>query len=206
MIEIENMNRTLSGRMKMRAHSFHSSCQFDTVPCHILNMDIKFLPMVRKISNRYLSKIYQGVDIRRQDKGVELVCQGLNNAANLEKFSEIIIIPARREKRSNELCVFFGALDYLAYLSLQENMFVRVPSGCDSLIMSDVRNFLHLVTEADDYGKVYLFFPNDVTGITITQTLKDRYGKCAVSYNSLYKGYASLVQFAKAIEVKREDR
>lgn len=198
------MNRTLTRHKRKRFSPIHTTSQNDTGTCHILNMDIKYLPMVRKMSTRYLSKIYQGVDIKKLDKGVELVCQGLNTFSSWNKYSELSILPVKREKRSSDLCVFFDALDYLAYLSLQENMFVRVPSGCDSLIMSDVRNFLQLAIEADDYGKIYLFFPNDVTGITITRTLKDRYGKCAVPYNSLYKGYSNLMQFAKAIEHPKE--
>lgn len=199
------MNRTLTRHQRMRLNPIHVTSKIDTATFHILKMDIKYLPMVRKISNRYLSKLYLSVDIKRLDKGVELVCKGLNTVSNWKKYSEISILPFKREKKSSDLCVFFDALDYLAFLSLQENMFVRVPSGCDSLIMSDVRNFLHLAIEADDYGKIYLFFPNDVTGITITQTLKDRYGKFAVPYNSLYKGYSNLMQFAKAIELPKED-
>ncbi len=200
------MNRALFRRIDMRSHIVDMEGQQDTAPRHVLNMNAKYLPVVRKVSTRYLSKTYQGVDIKKQDNGVELVCQGLKYNSKVEKNPETRVFPATKEKRSDSLCVFFDALDYLAYLSLQENIFVRVPSGCDSLIMSDVRNFLQMVIEADDYGKIYLFFPNDVTGITITQTLQDRYGKCAVSYNSLYKGYSNLLQFAKAIENTREDK
>lgn len=71
--------------------------------------------------------------------------------------------------------------------------------------MSDVRNFLHLLIEGDDYNRVYLFFPNDVTGNTITQTLIDRYGRYAVPCNTLYKGYSNLLQFAKAVEIPSDD-
>jgi len=92
-------------------------------------------------------------------------------------------------------------MDYLAYQTLQKNGFVRLPSDCDFMIMSDVRNFIHISVEGDDYDMVYLYFPNDVMGCTITKTLKDRYGKHAIECNPLYKGYNNLLQFVKAIEI-----
>jgi len=106
-----------------------------------------------------------------------------------------------KEHKSDKLCMFADMMDYLAYQTLQKNGFVRLPSDCDFMIMSDVRNFIHISVEGDDYDMVYLYFPNDVMGCTITKTLKDRYGKHAIECNPLYKGYNNLLQFVKAIEI-----
>lgn len=172
----------------------------------ILNMDVKQLPAVHEISYRYLSKVYRGIGIINQNKGIEFICQELMESPVTLKSTGISLLPARKEKRSSRLCAFFDVMDYFAYLSLQANSFIRLPSDSDVIIMSDVRNFLHLLIEGDDYSRVYLFFPNSVTGITITQTLKDRYGGNAVACNSLYKGYSSLLQYAKAIEIPIENK
>ena len=137
----------------------------------ILNMDVKQLPAVHEISYRYLSKVYRGIGIINQNKGIEFICQELMESPVTLKSTGISLLPARKEKRSSRLCAFFDVMDYFAYLSLQANS-----------------------------------FPNSVTGITITQTLKDRYGGNAVACNSLYKGYSSLLQYAKAIEIPIENK
>lgn len=171
----------------------------------ILNMDVKQLPAVHEISYRYFSKVYRGIGIINQNKGIEFVSHELTTKPITLKNAGISFLPARKEQKSSRLCAFHDVTDYLAYLSLQDNGFIRLPSDCDVIIMSDVRNFLHLLIEGDDYNRVYLFFPNDVTGNTITQTLIDRYGRYAVPCNTLYKGYSNLLQFAKAVEIPSDD-
>lgn len=171
----------------------------------ILNMDVKQLPAVHEISYRYFSKVYRGIGIINQNKGIEFVSHELTAKPITLKNAGISFLPARKEQKSSRLCAFHDVTDYLAYLSLQDNGFIRLPSDCDIIIMSDVRNFLHLLIEGDDYNRVYLFFPNDVTGNTIIQTLIDRYGRYAVPCNTLYKGYSNLLQFAKAVEIPPDD-
>ena len=82
------------------------------------------------------------------------------------------------------------------YLSFPE-LVVVVAMG-DFIIESCSQSYQQ---NKDDYDMVYLYFPNDVMGCTITKTLKDRYGKHAIECNPLYKGYNNLLQFVKAIEI-----
>ena len=151
-------------------------------------MDVKQLQLFMKYPIDTFQKCIEEFGIINQNKGIEFVSHELTTKPITLKNAGISFLPARKEQKSSRLCAFHDLTDYLAYLSLQDNGFIRLPSDCDVIIMSDVRNFLHLLIEGDDYNRVYLFFPNDVTGNTITQTLIDRYGRYAVPCNTLYKG------------------
>ncbi len=173
---------------------------------NIMGIDINELSEVRSVSYRCLSKVYHGVGIVNQNHGVEFISQDLTDESITLNNSGITFLPIKKEHRSSRVCVFFNLSDYLAYQTLQKSGYIRLPSDCDSIIMSDVRNFIHLAIEGDDYDTVYLYFPNDVIGNTITRTLKDRYGEYAIVCNPLYKGYDSLLQFVKAIEFTTNNR
>ena len=200
------MTKILTSTSGQRSEHIHVKEFTDMASPSILNMDIKQLPAVHEVSYRYFSKVYRGIGVVNQNKGVEFVSHELTARPITLKSAGISFLPARKERKSSRLCAFHDVTDYLAYRSLQAGGFIRLPSDCDVIIMSDVRNFLHLLIEGDDYNRVYLFFPNDVTGNTITQTLIDRYGRCAVSCNTLYKGYSNLFQFAQAVEIPADDR
>ena len=173
----------------------------DAATPSIMGIDVKEFPEVHSVSYRFLSKTYHGVGVINQNNGIEFVGQDLTDSPMTLNSSGVTFLLMEKEHRSDKLCMFADMMDYLAYQTLQKNGFVRVPSDCDFMIMSDVRNFIHISVEGDDYDMVYLYFPNDVMGCTITKTLKDRYGKHAIECNPLYKGYNNLLQFVKAIEI-----
>jgi len=163
-------------------------------------IDLKVHPAVRSVSYRLFSRIYQGVGVVNQNNGIEFIDQDMTGFSVTLNNTGITFLPSRRGHRGDKLCVFLALSDYLAYQTLQRNGYVRLPSDCDAVIMSDVRNFVHAAIEGDDYDRVYLYFPNDIIGHTITRTLKERYGDYAIVCNPLYKGYDNLLQFARAIE------
>uniref|UniRef100_A0AB33J2F3 Uncharacterized protein n=1 Tax=Prevotella sp. GTC17254 TaxID=3236794 RepID=A0AB33J2F3_9BACT len=166
----------------------------------MMGIDIRSLPNIRSVSYRFLSKTYHGVGVINQNNGIEFINYDLLGTPVTLNKPGITLLPMKKERKSNRLCVFFDLADYFAYQTLQNNGYVRLPEDCDAVIMSDVRNIIHVTIEGDDYNTVFLYFPNDVTGSTITRTLKDRYGDHAVVCNPLYKGYDNLLQFVRAIE------
>lgn len=177
----------------------------DTESSSIMGVDLKELPEIHSVSCRILSKTFYGMGVINQNNGIEFVNHDLQETVTLSS-SGITFIRLEKECRSKKLCVFYDMKDYLAYQILQKNGFVRLPSDCDFIIMSNVKNFIHISIEGDDYETVYLYFPNDVIGMTITLTLKDRYGVNAVVCNPLYKGYTNLLQFVKAIEITTNNK
>ena len=177
----------------------------DTIPC-LMGIGIKAHPAVQSVSYHLFSRTYHGVGVINQNNGIEFISQDMVDAPITLNKSGITFLPIKKEEKSKRLCVFFTLSDYLAYQTLQKNGYIRLPSDSDAVIMSDVRNFIHIAIEGDDYEIVYLYFPNDVIGITITRTLKDRYGEYAIVCNPLYKGYDNLLQFVKAIEQTTNNR
>lgn len=172
----------------------------DAPKASILGLDVRELPEIVSVSYRFLSKTYHGVGVINQNNGIEFVnCELPDSSITLSR-PGITFLPLEKDKRSSRLCIFADLIDYLAYQTLQKKGFVKLPSGCDTIIMSDVRNFVHVSVEGDDYDMVYLYFPNDISGKTMTKTLMDRYGKHAVVCSPIYKGYSKLSQFVMAIE------
>lgn len=178
----------------------------DDTMLDVMGIDIKAHPAVRSISYRLFSHTYHGVGIVNQNNGIEFINQNLTGSPVTLNNVGITFLPMKSGYKSSRLCVFYSLSDYLAYQTLQKNGYIRLPSDCDAVIMSDVRNFAHIAIEGDDYDVVYLYFPNDVIGSTITQSLKDRYGDYAVVCNPLYKGYDNLLQFVRAIEKTTNQR
>lgn len=171
----------------------------DTV-MDVMGIDIKVHPAVLSVSYRLLSHTYHGLGVVNQNNGIEFISQNMTGSQVTLNHTGITFLPVKSGRKSSRLCVFFSLPDYLAYQTLQKSGYIRLPSDCDAVIMSDVRNIIHIAIEGDDYDVVYLYFPNDIIGSTITRTLKDRYGDYAVVCNPLYKGYDDLLQFVRAIE------
>ncbi|MDY3852456.1 MAG: hypothetical protein SO013_06145 [Prevotella sp.] len=168
---------------------------------NVVDANTKDFSKLRFTSNGFQSRAYREFESIDKSNGMEFINQEVPSPSVTLNRSGIVYIPMEKEYRSQNVCVFFDMLDYLAYQTLQKNGFVKLPSDCDAIIMMNVRNFIHLAIEGDDYNKVYLYFPNDVIGKTITQTLKERYGYHAIICNPLYKGYDNLLQFVQAIEL-----
>lgn len=200
------MNKSIFKHAVGNADNIQIRALSDATTARMMGLDIKDLPEMRSVSCRFLSKTYHGVGVINQNNGIEFINQDLMDSPVTLSNTGITFLPLNKETRSSKLCVFFDITDYIAYQALHINGFVRLPSDCDAMIMSNVRNFVHALVEGDDYETVYLYFPNNVIGSTITRTLKDRYGEHAVVCNPLYKGYDNLLQFVKAIELTTNNK
>ncbi|MFC2408594.1 MAG: hypothetical protein ACFNM8_06625 [Prevotella histicola] len=147
------MSKSFISTSEQRPEHIHVKEFTDTQS--ILNMDVKQLPAVHEISYRYFSKVYRGIGIINQNKGIEFVSHELTTKPITLKNAGISFLPARKEQKSSRLCAFHDVTDYLAYLSLQDNGFIRLPSDCDVIIMSDVRNFWKSHTNLTHPGKYF---------------------------------------------------
>lgn len=194
------MNKSIFKHAEGKSDTIRPRSATGHVAASMLGIAIKDLPEVHSVTCRFLSRVYHGVGVINQNKGIEFIPHDQVDSSVTLSSSGITFLPLNKDSRSRKLCVFFNVTDYVAYQTLQKSGFIRLPSDCDAMIMSDVRNFIHISVEGDDYDMIYLYFPNDVLGRTITRTLKDRYGDHAVVCNPLYKGYDNLLQFVKAIE------
>ena len=64
--------------------------------------------------------------------------------------------------------------------------------------MSDVRNFIPMVVDTDDYENIYMFFPNNDTGYTIAKTIQNRNFKHVHDCSLLYAANEALHDFVHA--------
>ena len=98
------MSKSFISTSEQRPEHIHVKEFTDTQS--ILNMDIKQLPAVHEISYRYFSKVYRGIGIINQNKGIEFVSHELTAKPITLKNAGISFLPARKEQRSSRLCAF----------------------------------------------------------------------------------------------------
>lgn len=144
-----------------------------------------------------LGKLYQGFGIQNDMGGVEFFHPDYTKNPVTLRACGITTVLNPKVKDTQVCCVFYDFMDYLAYCSLQGSAELRLPYQGTCIIMSHVKNFMHMVVDSDDYDEVYVFFPNTVVGETIALTLKQRNQKKVKNFSIFYKGYRNLCSFVK---------
>ena len=109
-----------------------------------------------------------------------------------------VFVAHSKDDSNKHCCLFWEFTDYLAYLSIQKKHFLNLPKDCDCFIMSDVRNFIPMVVDTDDYENIYMFFPNNDTGYTIAKTIQNRNSKHVHDCSLLYAANETLHDFVHA--------
>lgn len=112
----------------------------------------------------------------------------------------ILFFPYKKGVKSKACCLFMNMFDYLSYVCLIcciEGQ--HIPSGCDSLVMNDPRNFFSLMISSDDYDKIYVFFPNTMLGSTLSQTIIQRNPDRAISAAHYYEKFVDIHELAKSL-------
>lgn len=144
-----------------------------------------------------LGKLYQGFGIQNDMGGVEFFHPDYTKNPVTLRACGITTVLNPKVKDTQVCCLFYDFMDYLAYCSLQGSAELRLPYQGTCIIMSHVKNFMHMVVDSDDYDEVYVFFPNTVVGETIALTLKQRNQKKVKNFSIFYKGYRNLSYFVK---------
>ena len=144
-----------------------------------------------------LGKLYQGFGIQNDMGGVEFFHPDYTKNPVTLRACSITTVQNPKVKDTQVCCLFYDFMDYLAYCSLQGSAELRLPYQGTCIIMSHVKNFMHMVVDSDDYDEVYVFFPNTVVGETIALTLKQRNQKKVKNFSIFYKGYRNLCSFVK---------
>lgn len=143
-----------------------------------------------------LNRNYRGYGIRNVNGGIEFINPlYMKNPITLDNKGYVFIAHSKDESNKH-CCLFWEFTDYLAYLSIQKKHFLNLPKNCDCFIMSDVRNFIPMVVDTDDYENIYMFFPNNDTGYTIAKTIQNRNSKHVHDCSLLYAANETLHDFA----------
>lgn len=104
---------------------------------------------------------YRGYGIRNVNGGIEFINPlYMKNPITLDNKGYVYVAHSKDDSNKH-CCLFWEFTDYLAYLSIQKKHFLNLPKDCDCFIMSDVRNFIPMVVDTDDYENIYMFFPNN---------------------------------------------
>lgn len=117
-----------------------------------------------------------------------------------------VYVAHSKDDSNKHCCLFWEFTDYLAYLSIQKKHFLNLPKDCDCFIMSDVRNFIPMVVDTDDYENIYMFFPNNDTGYTIAKTIQNRNSKHVHDCSLLYAANETLHDLSMPIWKKSTNK
>lgn len=102
-----------------------------------------------------LNRNYKGYGIRNVNGGIEFINPlYMKNPITLDNKGYVFVAHSKDESNKH-CCLFWEFTDYLAYLSIQKKHFLNLPKNCDCFIMSDVRNFIPMVVDTDDYENIY---------------------------------------------------
>lgn len=144
-----------------------------------------------------LNRAFRGYGIKNSNGGVEFINPiYMDNPVTLLNEGFVVIYGKKVEAVSNNCCLFFDFPDYLSFLTIQKSGILKLLEGCDCFIMSSVKNFIPMVVETDDYQNIYMFFPNNDLGETISRTIKSRNPIHVHDYSILYRADKTLRQFA----------
>ncbi len=141
------------------------------------------------------NRTYRGYGIRNVNGGIEFINPHYMNSPITLNNKGYVFVAHSKNLTHRGCCLFWEFTDYLAYLSIQNKHFLNLPEGCDCFIMSNVKNFIPMVVDTDDYEHIYMFFPNNDIGITIAKTIQQRNFKVQ-DWSMLYAGKETLQDFA----------
>lgn len=122
----------------------------------------------------------------------------IDNPVILEDFGYLFLSYGKGEI-SNNCCLFFDFADYIAFLSIQKKIFSFISESCDCVILHHVSNFVSMVASTDGYSNIYMFFPNNDTGITIAKTIKARNPKHVHDCSPLYASDMTLHDYCNRL-------
>ena len=156
-------------------------------------------PNIYFVEYSSFSRTYRGYGIKNVNGGIEFINPHyMSNPITLENFG-YVFVSYKQGEISKNCCLFFDFTDYLAFLSIQKKSFLSLPAQCDCFILSHVSNFISMVASTDDYNNIYMFFPNNDTGNTIAQTIKQRNIKHVHNCNLLYAADETLHEYCNRL-------
>lgn len=143
-----------------------------------------------------LNRAFRGYGIKNSNGGVEFINSDYMEVPVTLKNNGFVIIYQKEGEVSKNCCLFYDFVDYLSFYTIQKLNFFQMSEGYDCFIMSNVKNFISMVVETDDYDNIYMFFPNDVVGTTISQTIENRNKRHVHNCGILYRASPNFHQFA----------
>lgn len=156
-------------------------------------------PNIYFVEYSSFSKTYSGYGIKNVNGGFEFINPHYMDAPiTLENFG-YVFVSYKQGVISKNCCLFFDFTDYLAYLSVQKKNVWSLPEQSDCFILSHVRNFIPMVVSTDDYSNIYMFFPNNVAGITIAKTIQQRNLKHVHNCSFLYASEETLHEYSNRL-------
>ena len=129
-------------------------------------------PMMKSCEVLFLNRIVRGVGIRNTQGGMEFFSRDVS----LRHFYTVgplgvVSLPQKADSKTEICCLFADMFDYLAYLTLlREKRCASFPRHCDCYVMNDVRNFIPMMLDVVNYGRIHCFFPNNDWGQVMTAT------------------------------------
>lgn len=170
-----------AGRRLLESMGFNSQC----------------LPPLMKCGEiLYLNRIIRGVGIRNTQGGMEFFSSDISHRNfNTVGSLGVVFLPLKPDARTRSCCLFADMFDCLAYLSmLQEEGGSTFPHHCDCYVMNDVRNYVPMMLDVVNYGRIHCFFPNNEWGQVMTATFTKRNARSR-SESERYLDYESLYDY-----------
>ena len=153
-----------------------------------------------------LNRIRHGVGLRNVNGGVEFInFYDMDDAVTI-RAPGISIVPAANRTISENCCVFYSVVDYMAYATLLQRGTEWLPQNCDSIILGSCKNIIALVVESEDYFKIYTFFPNTEIGGILRMTFAHRNPDNVVNCEHMYEQYKSLMAYNRHLSTNKNDK